>query len=119
MKFLIKNLSLILVCVVHLSAYASEESDNSFQGEWCGKWDNTYKLCIIIDQVNNGSVAKYSWQEKVKGSMRNTTKRISRFNQHTLKLENIWFTLDSKDPTKAKITGMFSQTRHAELTRQP
>lgn len=109
---------LFLVLLISTPAFAGEISENPFAGKWCGKWDNTYELCITINDSKNHSVADYQWKEQVRGSFQSTTKRIIQFDQYTLKLENIWFTLDKNDHNKAKATGMFSQTRHAELTKQ-
>ena len=109
---------LILAALFCNEAFCGEVTDKNFNGKWCGKWDNTYSLCIQLNDINNNPIAEYSWQERVDGKFHKTKKRITRFNQYTLKLENIWFTIDKKNPEQAQATGLFtSQTRKARLTK--
>jgi hypothetical protein len=97
---------------------ADEPNYSSFDGRWCGKWDKLYDLCIDLKDIKTNPIAKYQWREQTNGKFQKSTKRITIVNQHTIKLENIFVTLDKNDLTKAKAIGLFTQqTRYAELVK--
>ena len=125
MKHTVKFL-LLFCLLVSQHIGAKEPFTDIFKGEWCGKWDNTYELCITIEShptlaknnQNHPAIARYKWKERVNGKFRKAKKIITPFNKHTLKLENIWFTVDKENLQQANATGMFtSQTRKAVLTK--
>ena len=103
-----------------LSFFAASQSitDESFLGEWCGKWDDSYALCISIDSVEESAFAKYKWVEQTGGGFSKTRKEIRRLNLNTLQLENIIFVLDERDLNKVDAIGIFRmRTRMAVLTK--
>lgn len=110
-----------LVFFLSLSSFSFAEtiSEKSFDGRWCGTWDKIYKLCIEINDLKNNPVADYQWQEQTNGKFQKASKRITVVNKHTIKLENIFITLNKNNLSKAKAIGMFTQqTRYAELEKQ-
>lgn len=116
---LIRIIFVVLITFTSFATNAEEVSESSFDGRWCGKWDKIYSLCIEIKDLKNNPVANYQWQEQTNGKFQKTTKRITVVNQHTIKLENIFMTLDKNDASKAKVIGMFTQqTRYASLEKQ-
>ncbi len=116
---LIRIIFVVLITCTSFATNAEKASEASFDGRWCGKWDKIYSLCIEISDLKNNPIAQYQWQEQTNGKMQKATKRITVVNQHTIKLENIFMTLDKNDLTKAKVIGLFTQqTRYAELQKQ-
>lgn len=110
---------LLLLASTCTFAKAEEVSVSSLDGLWCGKWDKIYSLCIEMRDIKKNPIAKYRWREQTNGKFKKTTKRITIVNQHTIKLENIFFTLDKNDLAKAKVIGLFTQqTRYADLVKQ-
>lgn len=110
----------MLLLVIFSNPVVSEEiTDESFNGKWCGKWDNMYSVCITIDSVESGDTAKYQWLEHPNGKFNKDNRKIERINLNTIKLENIWFVLNEQDLAKADAFGTFRiQTRIAELSKQ-
>ncbi len=99
--------------------FSKQITEQSFSGTWCGKWDNIYATCIIINNLNNKAVAKYKWLEHPNGQFKRKEKDIIRQNLNTLKIENIWFILDEKNLQQAKVIGIFkSRTRQAVLQKE-
>ena len=108
--------SIIILFSLNLKAKGAETSP--FIGEWCGKWDGIYKLCIFIEDIKDGAAAKYRWKEFPHGKFKKATKDIERVNLNTLKIDNIWFVLDSEDNSFATAIGVFRmQTRIAQLKK--
>ena len=115
---LIRVILTVLITCTSFATNAEKVSATSFDGRWCGKWDKIYSLCIEIKDLKNNPVANYQWQEQTNGKFQKTTKRITVVNQHTIKLENIFMTLDKNDLSRAKAIGLFTQqTRYAELVK--
>jgi len=102
MKFFIA-----ILFVFSSNVFSEEITEQSFIGKWCGKWDNTFQTCISIDDVKDGSIAKYQWLEHPNGKFKKADKKIERVNRNTLKIENIWFALDENDLSVANAMGVF------------
>lgn len=110
---------LLLIILLTQSLCAVELTKQTFIGKWCGKWDNVYSLCIIIDSVEPGAKAKYQWLEHKNGKFKRSLKTIERMNRNTLKLDNIWFVLDEESLDQANVFGVFRvQSRVARLTKE-
>ncbi len=111
----------LLFAVILLSgvSQANEINYQSFDGRWCGKWDKLYSLCIRLNDIKNNPIADYQWQEQTNSKFQQASKRITIVNQTTIKLENIFITLDKNNPNQAKAIGLFTQqTRYADLVKQ-
>ena len=114
-----KILLTFVAIIFSTSIYSSEITKESFVGEWCGEWDNTYKVCILIDSISPESKAKYRWQEQPFGKFKKNKKAIERVNLNTLRIENIWFVIDEKNLTQAKVVGVFKfRSRQATLSKK-
>jgi len=109
----------LLFLMISFSVSGEEITNESFKGKWCGKWDNIYSTCIIINNVESGSIAKYQWQEQPHGKFKKSKKAIKRINKNTLKIDNIWFVIDETNLERAYATGIFRiQSRFTRLEKE-
>ena len=115
-----KNVLLSFIFIIFsTNVNSSEITKESFVGEWCGKWDEIYKLCILIDSISPDSKANYRWQEQPFGKFKKSKKDIERVNLNTLRIGNIWFVIDEKNLTQAKVVGVFKfRSRQATLSKK-
>ncbi len=110
---------LIFVATLLQPALSQEITEQSFKGQWCGKWDNIYSFCLTIDKIDKDAHAKYRWLEHPQGKYKKDTKKIERVNRNTLKIDNIWFALNENDLNQANSMGVFRiQSRTAVLEKQ-
>ena len=117
-KVILTCLTLFFLLAQH-DAVSAEITKSTFEGKWCGKWDNMYSLCITIDDFNGKDGAKYEWLEHQNGKFKRDYKKIERVNRNTLNLEKIWFVLDEMNQNQATVMGVFRiQTRVAIITRE-
>lgn len=95
-----KNIFLIVFLLVFSQIAQSEDiTEQSFYGNWCGKWDGIYKTCLTIKGIEQGSLALYQWQEQTYAKFKKTDKIITRMNRNTLKIDNIIFIINESDLT--------------------
>jgi hypothetical protein len=117
MKYFLSLIALILLSTSYELA-SNDISDHSFEGKWCGKWDQIYEFCLTIDSINQDSKAKYQWKEFVNGKFKKSNKEIKRINRNTIKAENILLILNESNLEQAKAIGIFKvQTRTSLITR--
>jgi hypothetical protein len=101
-------ISIILFSVFIAGGVKSEEiTEQSFIGKWCGKWDQIFEFCLTIDNLESDSQAKYQWKEFADGMFKKSSKKISRINRNTLKVDNIILVLNKNDLTQANVVGLF------------
>jgi len=114
-----KTIFILAIFVMSFSVSSEPITKQSFIGKWCGKWDDIYSLCLTIDNIEEGSTAKYKWLEHENGKFKKTTKIIKRINRNTLKIENIYLVLNEKKSDQADAFGIFKrQSRTAVLTKE-
>jgi hypothetical protein len=101
------------------SLKGEEITEQSFIGNWCGKWDHIYEFCITINEIDSESVAKYQWKEFADGKFKKSNKAVSRINRNTLKIDNILMVLDENTLMQANAIGIFKiRSRISKITKQ-
>ncbi len=113
---IICSLITCVLIVFSTSVVSKEITSTSFNGTWCGKWDNVYEFCIIISDLEK--TAKYQWKEHPNGKFKKANKELIRKNLNTLQLENIWLVLNEADLEQANALGVFKiRSRTATLRK--
>jgi len=111
-----KKLFFLVACLMSFQLLAQQE--HPFAGKWCGKWDDTYRICFTIPDDLLQPVS-YQWQEKLNMPMRSNSIVAKQSNANTLVLDNKIIVFDMLTGDKALAIGMFdSMSRVANLNRQ-
>ncbi len=114
-----QGLLLFLLLGLFQRVHAQEINDQSFIGNWVGKWDKSYSFCLQISSLKTGSKVNYRWQEHPHGTFSRSQKKLKRINKNTLKLGNILLILDQEDPNKGLALGVFTyQSRQSQVIKK-